>query len=304
MTSARSAFGVRDTLLLCLLAMMWGNSFLLIKIAVSAVSPLWIVALRMTIGGALLLGIGAWLRRKLPRDGAAHGALAFIGIVGGALPWVGQEWAQQFLDSGLLAVLNSCTPIATLLFAVMAGQEKLYRNRVIGLAIAITGTLIVIRGEVGSGKSGLALLVAVLATAGYAIGGVVTRARISGRVPTTPAAAIQLCWGALALAPVAWGVSGPVPTSLSPSVIGALLGLGLLSTGIAFIIYFTLIESVGATNASMVTYIVPVVGLASGTVFRGERFGANVFAGAVALIGGVWLAQRRPAALVASVPVR
>jgi drug/metabolite transporter (DMT)-like permease len=193
-----------------------------------------------------------------------------------------------------MAVLNSFTPVATLVVAVLAGQEQLYRNRVAGLAIAVTGMVTVVGGEVGSGKSLGALLVAVLATAGYAIAGVVTRARLSRRVPNLQAAALQLLAGAAVVWPLAWHGSGAPPVHLDPVVAGALAGLGLFGTGLGFLMYFTLIERVGATNAAMVTYVVPIVGLVSGAMFRGERFGFNVFAGAALLILGVWLSQRQP----------
>jgi len=289
-----STFRLRDTLLLAVLALMWGNSFLFIKIAVATIPPLWIVAFRMTVGGSLLLFVALVLRRGIPRDGASLGVLAFVGAIGAALPWTGQAWAQRFLDSGLVAVLNSFTPVATLVIALLAGQERLYRNRVLGLAAAVSGTLIVVGGEIGFGRSIAALAVAVLATAGYGLAGVVTRARISGRIAPLPAAAVQLSFGAVVLVPIAWASNGPLPAHIAPAALAALFALGLFGTGVAFIIYNTLIESVGATNASMVTYVVPVVGLLSGALVRGERFGANVFAGAAALIGGVWLAQRAP----------
>jgi drug/metabolite transporter (DMT)-like permease len=291
-----SAFRLRDALLLALLALVWGNSFLLIKIAVATVPPIWIVAFRMTAGGLLLLLIATALRRSIPRDGSTVAVLGFLGAVGAALPWSGQAWAQRFLDSGLVAVLNSFTPVATLVIALVAGQERLYRNRVLGLLVAIFGTLVVVGGEIGSGRSIWALAVTVLATAGYGLAGVVTRARISGRVAPLPAAAVQLSLGAAVLLPMAWSLNGPMPSNLGFPAIAALLALGLFGTGVAFIIYNTLIESVGATNASMVTYVIPVVGLASGALVRGERFGVNVFVGAAALIGGVWLAQRAPSA--------
>jgi drug/metabolite transporter (DMT)-like permease len=179
---------------------------------------------------------------------------------------------------------------------VLAGQETLRKSRVLGIAIAITGTLIVVGGEVNAGRSLPALIVAVLATTGYAVAAVLMRARVSGKVHSLPAAALQLVIGGAALAPVAFITSGPPPTALSPGIVAAEAALGLLGTGVAFLIYLTLIERVGATNAAMVTYLVPIVGLACGALYRGEHFGANVFLGALALITGVWLAQRQPAA--------
>jgi drug/metabolite transporter (DMT)-like permease len=287
-------FRPRDTALLALLALFWGHSFLLIKVAVAAVPPLWVVTTRTTVGSALLLVICGFMRARLPRDARTLLTLLFIGVVGAALPWIAQAWAQQFLDSGVLAVLNACTPVATLCVAVLAGQERLHRYRVVGLSVAVLGTLVIVRGEVSLGRSRFALLVAVLATLGYALASVVTRARVSGRVPNLPAAALQLAAAAVATGPFAWAVNGPPPVPVATPVAAALAALGLLGTGLGFLIYFTLIENVGATNASMVTYLAPVVGLVSGGLFRGERFGPNVFAGAALLVGGVWLAARHP----------
>jgi drug/metabolite transporter (DMT)-like permease len=284
-------------MLLGLLALLWGNSFLFIKVAVAVVPPAWVVTARMTLGGLLLLGIAAVRGQRLPWDAPTFGTLVFVGVAGAALPWFGQAWSQRLLDSGLVAVLNAATPVATLALAVGFGLERLHPNRVIGLGVAVLGTLTVVGGEVRAGGPLLALVVAVLATTGYALAGVVTRARVSGRVANTPAAAVQLLAGAACLGPVAWGTSGPPPLVSDAIVLGALGALGLLGTGLAFLIYFTLLQNVGATNASMVTYLAPIVGLASGAFFRGERFGWNVFLGALGLIGGVWLAQRQPRAL-------
>jgi drug/metabolite transporter (DMT)-like permease len=299
MTSSSSAFRPRDVVLLLLLALIWGNSFLFIKLAVASLPPLWIVAIRMTLGGVFLVVVAVALRRDLSLGPGMLSDLGLIGIIGTGLPWLGQAWAQQFLESGLTAMLNSFTPVATLIVAVLAKQERLYRNRVLGLVVAMAGTLMIVRGEVHAGRSTAALATAVLATVGYAIGAVLTRARISGRVPALPASAIQLCLGALVLLPVAWGTSGPPRASLAPEVLGALLALGVLGTGVAFVIYFSLVQSVGATNASMVTYLVPFVGITAGVLVRGERFAPNVFAGGALLITGVWLAQRRPRGLEA-----
>jgi drug/metabolite transporter (DMT)-like permease len=293
MTTA-SAFRPRDLVLLLVLALLWGNSFLFIKIAVSVIPPPWVVALRMAIGGLLLLVFALTSKERAPRDLASLGNIAMVGIVGSTLPWLGQAWAQQFLDSGLTAVLNACTPVATLILAVLFGQERLHVNRVLGLALAVLGTFIVVGLEVRAGRSTLALVVALLSTWGYALGAVLTRARISGRVSTIWASALQLLWGASLLGPVAWALEGPPPAALPASVAGALLALGVLGTGIAFQIYYVLLHRVGATNTSMVTYLAPIVGLVSGALVRGERFGANVFVGAAAMIGGVWLAQRAP----------
>lgn len=288
----QSAFRTRDALLLVLLALVWGHSFLFIKTAVPVLGPGWIVVSRMLLGGAFLLPLGLLRRDAFPRDRRTLGQLALIGIAGSALPWTGQAWAQRFLDSGLVAVLNACTPLATLGLAVLAKQERLERHRLIGIGVAIAGTLTVVGGEVGSGRSALALLMAVLATIGYAYATVFTRKHVSGRIGSVPAAALQLLFGGAFMVPLATLAHGAPPVRLPLPVALALLALGVLGTGLAFLIYFTLLARVGATNTSMVTYLVPLIALAAGAVYRGERFEPSVLLGACALVGGVWLAQR------------
>lgn len=294
MQSTSSSFRPREAGLLIVLALVWGNSFFFIKTAVAVIAPLWIVTIRMILGASLLLVIARTTGQRAAFDRRSFLTMGLIGIFGSALPWGGQAWAQQFLDSGLMSVLNAVTPVATLLLALALGQERLYANRVVGLAIAVVGTLCVVGVEIRAGRSSLALFAGVLSTFGYAVAAVLTRLYVSGRMSNVWAAAVQLGWGAALLGPVAWATQGPVPTAVDPLVLGALGALGLLGTGLAFLIYFTLLERVGATNTSMVTYLVPVVGMTSGALLRGERFGTNVYVGAFAMIAGVWLAQRAP----------
>lgn len=297
-TKQASSFSPRDAGLLVLLALLWGNSFLFIKTAVADVPPSWIVAGRLSIGGLLLLAITTARRTRLPRDRRTVTMLLLIGVLGTAVPWTGQAWAQQFLDSGLVAVLNATTPVATLILAIATGIERLYPARVVGLAVAVVGSLIVIGGEIGAGGPVAALVVAAVAPFGYGLGGVITRREISGKVATLPAVTVQLTTAAVVMSVLSLALAGPAPAPMDLPIAsaGALLALGLLGTGVAFVIYFTLIDHVGATNASMVTYLVPIVGLIAGAVVRGERFGPNVFLGAAILIVGVYLAQRRPIA--------
>lgn len=291
----QSSFRARDASLLILLALIWGHSFLFIKLTVAALASSWIVAARMLLGGTCLLALALLRRDAFPRDAAMLTRLAVLGILGSAIPWAGQAWAQRSLDSGLVAVLNACTPLATLGLAVATGQERLERHRVLGIAIAIGGTLAVVGGEVGSGRSAWALLMAVLATIGYAYAAVFTRKHVSGRIANVPAAALQLLFGGVFIAPLAALAQGAPPSSLPAVAALSLLALGLLGTGVAFVIYFALIGRVGATNTSMVTYLVPMVAMAAGALYRGERFGMSVVVGACALVGGVWLAQQQRA---------
>ncbi len=297
--ASASSFRPRDAAVLLLLALIWGNSFLFIKTAVAVVPPAWVVVVRMLLGASLLMLMARLSGKPGPKSFASTFKFGLIGLCGSGLPWLGQAWAQQFLDSGLVSVLNATTPVATLLVAVTLKQERLYLNRVLGLSLAVLGTLLVVGGEVRAGRSTAALAVAVLVTFGYAIAAVLTRARLADGVKGVWAPATQLTWGVLLLGPVAFALDGPPTLVADPWVVGSLLALGLLGTGVAFLLYFMLLENVGATNTSMVTYLAPIFGLSAGALFRGERFGANVLAGAALMLVGVWLAQRAPRVVMA-----
>lgn len=299
--AATSAFTPRTAGLLVLLALMWGHSFLFIKVAVRDVEPVWVMSGRIAIGGVLLLAIVAIRRRPLPRDPRLLLALGGIGVFGVAMPWAIQAWAQQFLDSGLLSVLNATAPASTLLVAVAVGQERAHRRRVLGLLVAITGTLIIVGFEIDAGRSPLALVAGAGATLAYGAGGVWTKASVSGRVGALPGAAAQLLLAALVVLPIALVTAeAPLPSRVDALPALALLGLGVFGTGLAFLAYFALIQEVGATNAAMVTYVVPLVGLTAGVVYLGEQVGPDVLIGAAVLIFGVWLAQREPPAATAT----
>jgi drug/metabolite transporter (DMT)-like permease len=144
MLPSQSSFRPRDAALLLVLALIWGNSFLFIKLAVQVVPPLWIVTVRMTLGAGLLFVIARATGQQAPSGWRSLVTMGLIGIFGSALPWAGQAWAQRFLDSGLTSVLNAATPVATLILALVLRQERLYPNRVIGLALSVLGTLTVV----------------------------------------------------------------------------------------------------------------------------------------------------------------
>ncbi len=288
-----SAFAPRDLGLLFSLAAMWGLSFLFIKVAVADVTPLWIVAARVTLGGVLLAVIVRLRGVEIPRERVVWGHLLVLALVTNMIPWVGIAWAQQFLPSGVTAMTNSLTPIATLTVAVAIGQESLTTRRLAGLAIAVAGTLVVVASELGTPERAVALVVAVSATLMYGAGAVYARHFVTGRVRPLATAFGQLAWSVVILVPLAAATGpAPLPGRVSLTAIGSLAALGIFGTGLAFLVFYVLMERVGATNATLVTYLIPVVGVTAGIVVLGERFGANVPVGGALIIAGVWLAQR------------
>lgn len=292
-TSTRSTFTPFDAGLLVTLASMWGFSFLFIKVAVAEVSPLWVVAARTTIGAAVLLVVLRLRGRRLPRDRATWGHLVVLATIGNAIPWTLIAWAEIHIPSGIAAVLNAIVPAATLAVAASVGLERLTGSKLAGLGAATVGTLVVVSGEALAFGRALPVLAAVGATFMYAYASVHAKRYVSGREGPLAIATGQVLIASVVSVPVAWLV-GPTPAwaELSLGAAGSLLALGALGTGAAFLVFYMLIERVGATNATMVTYLIPVVGLLAGWLVLGEHFGPHVFVGAAVIVAGIWLAQR------------
>jgi drug/metabolite transporter (DMT)-like permease len=301
--ASRSSFSPADAALLVLLASMWGMSFLFIKVAVGALSPLWVVAGRTTVGGLVLAVVLRARGARLPRDPRMWLHLLVLATLGNAIPWGFVAWAQQSIPSGIAAVLNTLVPASTLAVAVAVGLERLTLRRIAGLALAVAGTVVIVGGELQApGRLG-PLIILAAATVMYGGASVYAKRFVSARVRPLPAATGQVLLAAVLTIPTAWLV-GPTPrwAALGPSVVVSVLLLGAFGTGTAFLVFYMLIERVGATNATMVTYLIPVVGLLAGAVVLGERFGPHVLVGGLVVGAGIWLAQRTSAVAATAVP--
>jgi drug/metabolite transporter (DMT)-like permease len=292
-SDVRSTFALRDVGLLAALATMWGLSFLFIKVAVPVVAPLWIVAARCLVGAVVLLVVLRIRGTALPRGARVWRDLTILAALGNAVPWGLMAWATQFLPSGLVAVVNALAPTSTLVIAILAGLEAASLRRAAGLVLALCGTALAVSSNLGAPGTVLAVLAVVLATVCYGAGTVYAKRRVSGNHPPLAIATGQVLMAALMSIPVA-ALASPWPdvSAVTPAIAGSLVALGVFGTGAAFLAFYTLIARVGATNAILVTYLIPVVALLAGAVVLGEPLTLVVAAGTALTIGGVWLAQR------------
>jgi drug/metabolite transporter (DMT)-like permease len=258
------------------------------------VSPAWIVAIRTGVGGAVLVVLLRVRGRPWPRGATMWRHLLVLAVLGNAVPWGAVAWAQQSIPSGLSAVVNSLVPLSTLVVAAAVGVERLSVRRVFGLLAALAGTAVVVAGEVGAPERTVAVIVVAAATLLYGSTAVYAKRYVSDRLPALSVAAGQVLLACVVTLPVA-AVLGPTPrvTALSAGAVWSLLALGAVGTGLAFLLFYLLIERVGATSTTMVTYLIPVVGVAAGWLLLGERLGPNVLVGAVLILVGVTLAQRQ-----------
>lgn len=294
MPAAPSArFGPAETSLLLLLASMWGLSFLYIEVALDAVEPIWIVVARTTIGAAVLLMVLAARRGALPRGRRTWMHLALLGVMNNAIPWTAVSYAQQSLTSGQTALLMALVPMSTLLISMSIGLERLNALRLTGLLLALSGVGLMVAEDLDDPGRITAMMIVLGATLLYAAGSVYAKKTVSGRIPPLTLATGQVVSAAVLWLPLGLLVA-PAPGSdaLHWPIVGSLLALGGLGTGAAFLVFYTLIERVGATNTTMVTYLIPVIAVIAGVVILGERIGPLALLGALLVGGGIWLGQR------------
>lgn len=272
---------------------MWGLSFLFIEVALEVVPPLWIVAARVTIGATVLLLIVAVRRVAMPRDLRMWGNLVLLGVMNNAVPWTAVAYAQRSLPSGLTALLMAMVPMSTLLVSVTVGLERITPLRLTGLLVSLGGVALIVVGDVDDVGRLVAVSVVLAATVLYASGTVYAKRKVSGQLSPLALATGQVLSTALLLIPVAL-LFAPIPdlAALTPAIVGSLSALGALGTGIAFLVFYSLIERVGATNATMVTYLVPVVAVIAGVVILGERLSPAALAGGAVVVIGIYLTQR------------
>ncbi|MBA8822682.1 drug/metabolite transporter (DMT)-like permease [Saccharopolyspora lacisalsi] len=284
------------------LALMWGASFLLIKIGLEALTPTQVAFARILFGAVVLLllcaasGIG--LRghsRKL------WGRITVAALFANALPWVLFGLGEQTVDSGLTGVLNATTPLWTLLIGVAFGTEKsLSPRRLSGLLLGFAGVLLILAPWNSGGLFGWGVLACLAAAVSYGIGFVYIGHYVTGsdegrKLPSLALAAMQLTT-ATGLGLLTLPVNGmrAVEPELAPLL--AVATLGILGTGLAFALHYRIISDEGATTASTVTYLMPVVSIVLGWLVLDERFGWRVVAGMVVVLVGVALSRTRTAA--------
>lgn len=283
------------------LSAIWGASFLLIKIGVAEVSPFTFAAWRVIVGAATLFAVLKVRGVALPRQGRAWRAFAVTGLLGVALPFAAISWGTQHIASGLSAILNASMPLFTVILAAAIGEERLTARRVAGVLAGFAGIVVLtlpnLRGGLDVGLLGE--LAVVLAALSYAVSILYARRRVLSYGPLT-ASFGQVAMGAVWLLPAMaleqpWAAAAP-----SWRVVAAVLAIGVLGTGIAYIIYYRLLAALGPTGTSLVTFIVPLFGIFWGWAILQEYLSWHAFAAlglivsGLVLVNGLPTARRRP----------
>jgi drug/metabolite transporter (DMT)-like permease len=268
---------------------LWGASFLFIKVVVDETAPLELATGRVFFGAAALAPI-VWLRGlRLSNPARVLWPLLVLAVLSSAVPFFLIAWAELRIDTGVASVLNSTMPLWTAIFAsAFLADEHLTPATVLGLLVGFGGVAILSGDDLTSlrGEGLLGHLAVVGAAACYGAGAVYARARLQTEDRVT-ISAVQLAMATLLLAPFSLAVDGPPVLNLSAKVWLAWLTLGAVSTGFALVVFYWLIQRVGSVRTSLVTYIIPTVGLLLGVAALDEKLGLNALLGAALIVMGV-----------------
>ena len=281
-----------DAARLLALATIWGSSFLFIKVALGEMTPLQIVTGRLVLGAAVLWGLLAPRGRSSMAAVAEWRPLLVMAVIANVVPFALITWGEQAISSGLAAVLNATTPLFTAgLAAALIPQEKMNGLRVAGIVIGFAGVAVIVGAEPEASEIAGQLAV-VVASLSYAVGFVYARRRITGREHSPlELSAVQLSLAAAVILPFAAWETVLHPPRFTIAAASSVAALGMLGTGIAYILLYRLLGDVGPTSASFVTYLLPIYGVALGWLLLDERLGWNSLVGGLLVIGGIALAE-------------
>ncbi|WP_304454244.1 DMT family transporter [Nocardiopsis sp. YSL2] len=282
-----------------LLALIWGLSFLFIKVGAQALTPLQLSLGRMLAGGLPLLAVLCLRGGRLPRSPRLWWHVFVTALLLNTVPFTLFGYAAQLIPSALMGIVNASTPLFAVVFSMLLlSDERPDLNRVLGLGVGFLGVLTVLGVwnslggvAVSDRDAQLGMLFVVAATACYGIGTPYLRRFVAGSSHgALELSALQLLLGAVPLVLLAPALHG-VPTGVTWQVVVSVALLGALGTGAAYILQYAIVRAAGATVATTVTYVVPLVAVVAGVVLMGETLAWHQPLGAVVIIVGAALCQ-------------
>lgn len=274
--------------LLGLLALLWGSSFLFINIALTGLPPITLVAVRVVSACVFLWVVVALRAAPLPRSPAMWGHIAVHALIGNLGPWLLLAWGQQTVETALASVLNSTSPIFVVLYSVLLGTAVSGR-RIAGAALGFAGVILIVgTGALETLGQDLVPELAVLAgAAGYAAAALYGRHFAALDPAVTAACALTL--SAIAVVPAALAFDEPWTLRPSATALTAALVLGIFATGVAQILWFRLVRTLGALGTSSQAYLRAGVGVALGVIILDDVITLPVAVGIVVAVVGVAL---------------
>ena len=289
--------GPMDWGLLVLLSLLWGGSFLCVGIAVQELPVLTIIALRVSLAALVLWGIALFSGHQLPRGRKTWQAFLALGLLNNVIPFGLIVFGQQTIGAGLAAILNATTPLWTVLIAALfLADERFSKQKLFGVLLGLVGVIVMVGPDSLAGISrNLGAQLAVLgATLSYAFASVFGRRFAAAKISPLHTALGQVTASSFILVPLALMSDTPWASALpSQATIFAILGLAVLSTAGGYLLFFNILERAGATNVSLVTFLIPPSAIAMGMLFLEETLQGIHFIGLALIILGLLSLQGR-----------
>lgn len=299
MPAKQLTMSAADWFILIGLSMLWGGSFFFNEITLRDFSPLTVVWLRVSIAALCLWTIVLYQGTPIPKERRFWLVLLLLGLSNNALPFTLIVWGQQHIGSGLASILNATMPLFTVLVAgMLLSDERLQRHKLTGVMLGILGVTVIIGPQhiVSLGDNVIAQLAVLGAALSYACSTVlVRRLKITGATPILTAAA-QVTMASVWLLPICMLNENYLEfETASLTSWGAIIALGMFCTALAYIGYFKVLSSAGATNISLVTFLVPVSAIFLGWVFLDETLNSAHYTGMLCIGLGLATIDGRPA---------
>ncbi|MBT8363900.1 MAG: DMT family transporter [Deltaproteobacteria bacterium] len=280
--------------MLVLLSIFWGGSFFFVEIALRSFQPFTVVFLRVTIAAVILLGVVYLRGQRMPSSISTWGAYLVMGAINNAIPFSLIVWGQTHIDSGVASILNATTPIFTVLLAhMLTSDEHLTLRKICGVLIGFLGVYIMMAPELKDGFSwrGLGQIAILCATVSYSFAGIYGK-RFKDISPVVNSAGMLLC-SSVMMFPL-FIITTPL-RMLNPSLdaMAAVVGIAIISTAMAYLLYFRILASAGATNVLLVTFLVPISALLLGVGVLDEVIHIWEYAGMVCIFLGLAIIDGR-----------
>ena len=279
---------------IALLALIWGWSFLFIKVAVAGMTPTAVAGARVFLGALVMIGVLHARGAELPRSRPVWLHLAVQGVIGSAIPFSLLAWGQQYVSSALTSVLNASTPLFAAAFSAIVLTERLRAIQLTGLALGFVGVGVAagVGGHDLAASSLGGATAAVAAAACYGLSFTYARRNLAN-VPPLVAATGQLIAATVFIAPAGVVTTMASGISLAPHRVLAVAILGIVGTGFAYVLNYQSIAAVGPTRASIVTQLVPVIAVTVGVLFLNEAFHWRIVVGGGLTLFGIALLHER-----------
>lgn len=276
-------------------AFIWGSTWLAIKVGLESVPPFFSAGLRFAAAAALLSGL-SWARGvPLPRGGRVHAGLLGLGAINFVLNYGAVYWGEQYVSSGLTAVLFATYPLFVLLIAHAAiGAERITVRKALGVVVGFTGVALIFRSDLGAydPRATVAAAVILLSPLGSASTSVAIKKWGNHLHPYT-LTTLPMTYGAVGLTAIAFATEDPRAIEWTPAAVGSIAYLAVFGSVIAFVVYYRLLKVVAVSLLALVSYAFPVVAVALGWLVLDERLTGSTLVGAGAVLAGIVLATWR-----------